>query len=102
MSICFFCSSALPLPETREKIVDAKMRFHDVLRHFWISDGRELAQNDREEAAAHGFNALSGFMIQWNKEEGSELISQIPRIIYDTFGRDNVLVYDNDYDLIPY
>ena len=41
-------------------------------------------------------------MIQWNKEEGSELISQIPRIIYDTFGRDNVLVYDNDYDVIPY
>ena len=76
MSICFFCSSALPLPETREKIADANVRFHDVLRHFWISDGRELAQNDREEAAAHGFNALSGFIIQWNKEEGSELISR--------------------------
>ena len=58
-------------------------------------------EHERERAAEHGVTAKSGFLIQWNKEGGAEYIPEIPRVMYESFGRDKVLVFDLNYELIP-
>ena len=101
MSIFVMCSSACQPEETRQKIANANERYHDILKHFWISDVREPLEHEREHAAERGLLANSSFLVQWNKEGGAEYIPEIPRIIYEVFGRDKVLVFDLDYELIP-
>lgn len=101
MSIFVICSSAYSPEETRRKIGEADERYHDVLKHFWISGVGAAQNHDGARAAEHGLIAHSTFLIQWNKEGGSEYIPEIPRIIYEVFGRDKVLVFDLDYELIP-
>jgi len=101
MSICFACASSLGVDETRKRIADARERFGDILQHFWISEGREARDFDREDTAQYGLTANSAFMIQWNKQGGSEYIPEIPHLIYEVFGRDKVLVFDLDNEVIP-
>jgi hypothetical protein len=101
MSIFVTCLSSLPLDEMRAKIACAQQRYADILKHFWISEGREAAPHNREVAAEHNFTANSAFLIQWNKEDGSEFIPEIPQIMYEVFGRDKILVFDLNLDLIP-
>jgi hypothetical protein len=101
MSIFVTCLSSLTLDETRAKIAHAQQRYHDILKHFWISEGREAASHNREVAAQYNFTANSAFLIQWNKEEGSEFIPEIPQIMYKVFGRDKILVFDLNLELIP-
>jgi hypothetical protein len=100
MSTCFFLNSALPLEETRARIAIAREKYHDVLDYFWISEVGDANDYDREADAEVGFTPQSGFMIQWNKER-SELLRLIPVIFYEVFGKDNILVRDNNYDVIP-
>lgn len=101
MSIFVICSSVYSPEETRGKIAEADERHHDILKHFWISEVGAAQKHDQAHAAEHGLLANSSFLIQWNKEGGAEYIPDIPRIIYEVFGRDNVLVFDLDYELIP-
>ncbi|MGJ0511134.1 hypothetical protein [Methylocystis sp.] len=101
MSIFVMCSSAYPPEEARQKIANAIERYHDILKHFWVSDVREPLEHEQEHATEYGITVNSGFLVQWNKEGGAEYIPEIPRIIYEVFGRDNVLVFDLDYELIP-
>ncbi len=100
MSICLFFQSALPLAGTRAKIVEAQQKHGDILKYFWISEGGETSRRAKEDAAEYGFDARSDFMIQWNKEH-SELIQLIPKIFYEVFGNDKILVRNNDYEVIP-
>jgi hypothetical protein len=101
MSIFVTCSSAYSPEEARQKIAQADDRYHDILKYFWISEVGEPLEHERERAAEHGVTAKSGFLIQWNKEGGAEYIPEIPRVMYESFGRDKVLVFDLNYELIP-
>ncbi|PWB90608.1 hypothetical protein C5688_08730 [Methylocystis sp. MitZ-2018] len=101
MSIFVTCSSAYSPEEARQKIAQADDRCHDILKHFWISEVGEPLPHERERAAEYGVTANSGFLIQWNKEGGAEYIPDIPRIIYEVFGRDKILVFDLNDELIP-
>lgn len=100
MSIFVTCKSSYTVEETRAKIAYAKERYHDILKYFWFSEGREAAQFDREDAAKYHFTANSAFLIQWNKNGGSEFIPKIPGIMYEVFGKDKLLVFDLDNELI--
>jgi hypothetical protein len=100
MSTCFFLHSTLPLDETRARVAAAQEKYHDVLIYFWISEVGVADDANREADAEVGFTPQSGFMIQWNKER-SELLRRIPVIFYEVFGKDKILVRDNNYDVIP-
>jgi hypothetical protein len=41
----------------------------------------------KETDSEYGMVGNSGFLIQRNKEGGSEFIPEIPRIMYEVFGR---------------
>jgi hypothetical protein len=101
MAITITFLSSLSPDETRAKIAHAQQRYQDVLKHFWISEVWEAAAHDREDAAQYNFAPDSVFLIEWNKEEGSEFIPEIPQIMYEVFGRDKILVFDLNLDLIP-
>jgi hypothetical protein len=101
MSIFVTCSSSLSVDETRAKIAHARQLYQEILKHFWISEVREAESFDREDAARYNFTASSAFLIQWNKEEGSEFIPEIPHIMYEVFGRDKILVFDLNNEVIP-
>lgn len=100
MSICFALNSALSPDQTKERISQAQEKYGDILRYFWISKVGEAESYNREDDAEFGFEPKSTFLIQWNKER-SELIRLIPVIFYDIFGKDNVLIRDNNYDVVP-
>ena len=68
MAIFVMCSSAYPPEETRQKSANANERYHDILKHFWISDVREPLEHEQEHATEHGITVKSGFLIQWNKK----------------------------------
>jgi hypothetical protein len=78
----------------------AQERHGDVLKFFWISDVVPLEERMKEDAARYGLKASCGFLIQWNKEGGSEFIPDIPRIMYEVFGRDKLLVWDLNHEVI--
>jgi hypothetical protein len=100
MSTCFFFQSSFPLAVTRQKVDEAKKKYGDILNYFWISQGVEATPFDKEDAAEYGMEVRSTFLIEWNKER-SELMQFIPKIFYEIFGNDKVLVRNNDYDVIP-
>ena len=101
MSICFALDSALPLDQTIERISQAREKYRDTLRYFWISEVGEATAHEREDDAEYGFVPKCTFLIQWNKER-SELLELIPAMFYEVFGKDNILIRDNNYDIVPY
>ncbi|HEY8161302.1 MAG: hypothetical protein ACR650_04410 [Methylocystis sp.] len=100
MSICFALHSALSPDQTRERISQAQEKYRDILRYFWISKVGDAEPYNCEDDAEFGFDPKSTFLIQWNKER-SELIRLIPGIFYEVFGKDNILIRDNNYDVVP-
>ena len=78
MSIFVMCSSAYPPEEARQKIANAIERYHDILKHFWVSDVREPLEHEQEHATEYGITVNSGFLVQWNKEGGAEYIPGNP------------------------
>ena len=100
MSTCFFFDSALPLDQTKERIAQAREKYRDILRYFWVSEVGEADSHDIENDAEYGFVPKCTFLIQWNKER-SELLELIPAIFYEAFEKDSILVRDNNYDVVP-
>lgn len=100
MSICFALDSAFPVDETRRRIAEAEKQYDGILSYFWISKVGEAEAFNLEDDAEFGFQPKSIFLIQWNKER-SELIPMIPPIFYEVFGRDKILIRDNNYDIVP-
>lgn len=100
MSIFFVCMSAFPPTETNAILDQARQSRHAILDHFWISDVTSPDRYDIETANALGFDVQCAFLIQWNKESGSELIPSLPKALYDEFGKNNLLVFDVDRELI--
>jgi hypothetical protein len=100
MSIGFSCMSSLAPDDAQAMIVRATQLHHDVMRYFWVSDAREAKERNRNEASEYQFNVNSVFIVEWNKEGGSEFIPLIPRILYETFGHDKLLVFDLNRELV--
>jgi len=100
MSTCFFLNSALPSDQTEERILQAQKKYEATLRYFWISKVGNADDFNREDDAEFGFQPRTRFVIQWNKER-SELLSLIPKIFYEVFGKENILIRDNNYDVVP-
>lgn len=100
MSIFVTCHTSDTVEEARAKVALAQEKYQNILRYFWISEVGPEIQSAKEIAAEHGLTANSGFLIQWNKNGGSEFIPEIPRIMYEVFGRDKLLVFDLNYELI--
>lgn len=100
MSTCFFFDSALPVDQTKELLSQARERHRDILRHFWISDVGDARPHNIENDSEYGFVPKCTFLIEWDKE-CSELLELIPAIFYEAFGKENILVRDNNYDVVP-
>jgi hypothetical protein len=100
MSTCFFFDSALPLDQTKELLSQAREKYRDILRYFWLSEVGEARPPNIEDDAEYGFDPKCTFLIEWNKER-SELLELIPAIFYEAFGTDNILIRDNNYDVVP-
>lgn len=94
------CDTTCDLADAQKLIDRAQENFHDVLKHFWISDVLPALPFMKEEGAAYGLSIRSGFLIQWNKGRGSEFIPVVPHILYETFGRDHLLVWSLNHELI--
>jgi hypothetical protein len=100
MSIGFSCMSSLEPDEAQSEIARVNQLHRDVMRYFWVSNVHQAKERSRDEASEFKFNANSIFMVEWNKEGGSEFIPLIPNILYETFGRDKLLVFDLNRELI--
>jgi hypothetical protein len=99
MSICFTFFTPLSVAETETMLSEVRARHGDVLKFYWSSEVGETLPRIREDAAECGFDSRSDFLVQWNKQR-SELISLIPAIFHEVFGK-NILVRDNNYEVVP-
>ncbi len=102
MSIFFIGMSTLSPQETKKLLDRATQSRSAILKHFWISEPSIVKSYDKDTAREYNFDAKSVFLIQWNKEEGSEFIPSIPAILYEAFGPENLLVFDLDRELVKY
>lgn len=100
MSVSFLLASALSPDMTRDRIVEAKEKYKDVLDYFWISEIGESSPALVYEDRKYHFIQRCNFIVQWNKER-SELIPMIPRIFYEIFGIGVILIRNDSYDVIP-
>lgn len=100
MPISFSLHSALLVDETRQRILHAQEKYGDILSYFWISKVGNAEQYNIEDDAEFGFHPRSCFIVQWNKDR-PELIQLIPRIFYELFGKENILIRNDDYDVVP-
>ena len=100
MAVWICCNSSLTEGATSELIVELNRRYPDVLQYFWISEPGPCDNWIREEEAKNGLSVKCGFIIQRNNDEGSRFLNVIPKLLYEVFGRDRILVHGFDYELI--
>lgn len=100
MSIFFVGMSSFTSEKTKLILQQVQQLQSAVLDYFWISDVGAPDRYDLETARKFGFDVRSAFLVQWNKEGGSEFIPSIPKLLYEAFGRENLLVFDLDRELV--
>jgi len=100
MAVWICCNSSLTKGATSELIVELNRRYPDIFRYFWISEPGPCDNWTRDEEVKNGLNVMCGFIIQRNEDEGSRFLNVIPKLLYEVFGRDKILVHGFDYELI--
>lgn len=100
MSIFFVGFSSVSPDKTKAILDSTRIKRSDVLRHFWISEPSASLLRHQEEAAEHNFRVESVFVVEWKKDDGSEFIPIIPQLLYEAFGKDRLLVFDLDRELV--
>jgi hypothetical protein len=100
MSVSFILDSAFSPSETSDRIAQARAKYGDMLRYFWISDVREAGEFSRAVDEQYDFTPTSTFLIRWSGEH-SEFIRRIPVVFFEVFGKDNILIYDDTCDPVP-
>lgn len=100
MAVWICCDSSVPEEITKNLIDEFKGRYPNIIKYFWISEPKPSSKFAQQEAARHGFDAKCSFIIDRNEDEGSRFVNVIPKLLYDVFGSDRILVHGFDYELI--
>jgi hypothetical protein len=102
MSLTYSCHSALSIDETRKKITEIEARYAQILQYFWVSAGGPLFPELRRHDEPFGFTSNCCFLIAWSiGNDGAPYYPEIPNLFYEAFGRENLLVFDNEYEYVP-
>lgn len=67
--------------------------------YFWVSDVIPSNSDTREQEKEYGLDAQCSFLIEWGKES-SHPLRIMPKLLYEVFGPDTILVHGLDYELI--
>ncbi len=100
MAVWICCDSSLPEEITKNLIDEFRGRYPNVIKYFWISEPKPSSRFAQQDAARHGFDAKCSFVVDRNEDEGSRFLNVIPKLLYDVFGSDRILVHGFDYELI--
>ncbi len=99
MSMCIFCNSRLSEEKTRELLGELENRYSETMKYFWVSEVGPCGPHIREIEKENGFDVQCGFLIEWGKES-SHPLRIMPKLLYEVFGPDVILVHGLDYELI--
>ena len=100
MAMWISCHSSLSEEKTRELIRDLHSRFPEIMQYFWVSEPGPCNQKTRAEEAKNGIDAQCSFVVERNYDEGSHFMKLMPKLLYEVFGPDVILVRGLDYLLV--
>jgi hypothetical protein len=101
MSLTYSCHSALSLEQTRKKIADIQAGNAKIMHYFWVSEGGLPFKEMQEFDKPFNFTSKSQFLIAWSiGNDGAPYYPEIPNMFYRAFGRENLLVFDDNYEYI--
>lgn len=100
MTMWISCHSSLSEVKTRELIKELRIKFPEVMKYFWVSEPAECNSEIREDDAKNGLDARYSFIIERINDESPYCLRIMPRLLYEVFGPDTILVHGLDYELI--
>ena len=99
MSMCIFCNSSLSEEKTRALLGELENRYPEMMKYFWVSEVGPCDAGIRERERENGLDVQCDFLIEWGKESAYPL-RIMPKLLYEVFGPDVILVHGLDYELI--
>jgi hypothetical protein len=100
MAVWICCNSSLSEEMTKNLIEEFKGLHPNIMQYFWVSEPKPCSNFVQQDAARLGFDAKCSFVIDRNDDEGSRFLNVIPKLLYELFGQDTILVHGFDYELI--
>ncbi len=97
--MCIFCNSSLSEEKTKEFLGELDKRYSEIMKHFWVSEVGPCDPGIREREKENGIDTQCDFLIEWGKDSNYPL-RIMPRLLYEVFGPDTILVHGLDYELI--
>jgi hypothetical protein len=94
------CNSSLSEKKTTELIKELKDRYPEVMQYFWVSEVGPCNPSLREKEKENGLDTLCDFIVERVTDESPYCLRIIPRLLYEVFGPDAILVHGLDYELI--
>jgi hypothetical protein len=100
MSMWISGHTSLSKEKTKELIKDLYINYPEFMKYFWVSEPVECNSEIREDDAKNGVDARYSFIIERATNESPYCLRIMPKLLYEVFGPDAILVHGLDYELI--
>lgn len=100
MSMWISCNSSLSEERTSELIGELNRRYPEIMQYFWVSEVGPCERISRERERENGLDPLCDFIVERCDDESPYPLRIMPKLLYEVFGPDVILVHGLDYELI--
>jgi hypothetical protein len=100
MAMWISCNSSLSIEKTTEYIGELVGRYPEIMQYFWVSKPKPCERINREWEKENGLDPLCSFIVERVTDESPYCLRIMPRLLYEVFGPDTILVHGLDYELI--
>jgi len=100
MAMWISCHTSLSEEKTREIIKELQTRFPEIMQYFWVSEPGPCNSEIREDDVKNGLDARYSFIVERITDESPYCLRIMPKLLYEVFGPDTILVHGLDYELI--
>ena len=100
MSMWISCNSRLTQEQTSELLGELRNSYPEIMQDFWISEVRPCNPGLRKKERENGLDPLCSFIVERVTDESPYCLRIMPRLLYEVFGPDAILVHGLDYELI--
>ena len=100
MAMWISCNSRLSEEKTNELLGKLKNQYSEIVQYFFVSEARPCNYSLRDREKENGLDALCSFIVERNDDKSPYPLRIMPKLLYEVFGPDTILVHGLDYELI--
>lgn len=100
MAMWISCNSSLTQEKTSELIGQLEKKYPEIMQYFWVSKPKPCDHISFEREKENGLNTMCDFIVERNDDESPYPLRIMPKLLYEVFGPDTILVHGLDYELI--